>query len=358
MVELKPDDYDPLTYGGDATIMRTPWLWRFSGSDLISLVSGLGILVCFFMPWVTFHEMGTRLSFSGLDFANQVDQLRMGVILMIPSTGAILAIRGFSYGMLRVKGVQAWPHPAVSMVLGAVALGFWYWGGSEVSRMLLRNHGVHMLFNAEIGYYATMFFSGMALASAITEAIEHMVWKRAVRKGVGDRAAKFGMVVMPDTVLSDGVAKAMGMASPAAAGAGMAMGGGPDFGGGAAAAPAPGPANWGAGGGGGGGAPAGGGYDAGGGYPQDQYGQQAQGQGWGGDQGGQGYGQDQYYQQQPGGYDQGYGGGGGWQQPPMDPKQRKAWEKQMKKMQKEQAKKKGKGGTPDFGYGGAPPPQF
>ena len=45
----------------------------------------------------------------------------------------------------------------------------------------------------------------------------------------------------------------------------------------------------------------------------------------------------------------------------MDPKQRKAWEKQMRKMQKEQEKARKKGGNkgmPDFGYGGAPPPQF
>jgi hypothetical protein len=228
MVDLKPADYDPLTYGGDATIMRTPWLWRFSGSDLISLASGLGILVCFFLPWVSFYELGQKVSYSGLQFVNQVDQARMGEILLIPSIGAILAVRGFSYAMLRTKGVLAWPHAAVSMLLGAMAVGFWYWAGSAMARYLLVNHGVHMLFNAEIGYYATMFFAGLALAAAIGEAIEHMIWKGAVKKGVNERASKFGMIVMPETVLPPGVAKALGIAQTSfAASAGAGAFGGP-----------------------------------------------------------------------------------------------------------------------------------
>jgi hypothetical protein len=342
MVELKPADYDPLTYGGDATIMKSPWLWRFSGSDIISLVSGLGMLICFFLPWVTFYELGVKKSYTGLDFVNHVDQLRLGLLLLVPGVGAILALRGFSYAMIRSKGVRAWPHAAVSMILGIMALGVWYFAGTEVGKILLKNHGVHILFNADIAYYATMFFAGMALASAITEAIEHMIWKRAVKKGVEERVSKFGMMIMPDAQLPDGVAKALGIAAATPM----------------AAAPMPAGGDW------GGGAPAGHpGPDFGGGAPQ------AAPQDWGG-AGAQGGYQDPYAQQQGGwgqGQDQGQGwgggGGGGWQQPPMDPKQRKAWEKQMRKMQKEQEKARKKaggrgGGTPDFSYGGAPPPQF
>ena len=149
---------------------------------------------------------------------------------------------------------------------------------------------------------------------------------------------------MPDVQLPDGVAKALGLqAATAAAGIGPAPA---DFGGAAGGSgmgaqgmdtSIPPPADW--GGQGGQGGP---GYDQGG-YPQGQ---------WGAGEGAAA----------GGGYDQGQGGG--WQQPPMDPKQRKAWEKQMRKMQKDQekARKKGGGGkgTPDFSYGGSggQPPQF